>query len=90
MTAKGTRTSHVEARDVLGELAKLLLFQADQLAATASPSIAEAFIGFAVGQDGRSFSDLHASRVDLARFPISRVFSTRGLCHQATSRPRHW
>ena len=75
MTIRRTRISHIKDHDVLDELARVLLFQADQLAATASQSIAESFIGFAHGEDGRPFSDHPRSRVDPRRFPIFRVFS---------------
>ena len=59
---------------MLDELAKILLFPADQLAATASRSAAAAFIGFHLDDDERAFSHVPVSRVDLRRFPISPKF----------------
>ena len=74
MQSTSIRISHTSSTDVLDELAKILLSQADQLAATASRSAAAAFIGFHLDDDERAFSHIPASRVDLRRFPISRIF----------------
>lgn len=51
-----------------GELSKILLIQADHIANTAHPDIAEQFIGFPLQNDEFCYFESDPARVDLSRF----------------------
>lgn len=61
-------------QDVMNELRKILLVQADHLAIAGSPELAETFIGLPQPEGSWNFSDHDPEIVDLSRFNIAHQF----------------
>lgn len=63
-------------QDIMGELRKILLIQADHLVIVGSPKLAEAFIGLPQPEDSWNFVDHDPNLVDVKRFNIAHQFDS--------------